>query len=76
MDYLGALSRVTKGAHGYGAMFVSAILDNCYKAGITIDEGIDCMKQCIGELKTRFIINQPKFVAKIITKEGIKVIEL
>jgi 20S proteasome subunit beta 4 len=43
---------------------------------MTLDEGIETMRKCIQELKTRFIINQPTFVAKIVTKEGIRVIDL
>jgi hypothetical protein len=34
------------------------------------------MKKCIVELRTRFIIKQPQFIAKIITKEGIQVVSL
>ena len=74
MDYLGALARVNKGAHGHGAMFVAAIMDSAYKPNMKIEEGLDCMKLCIEELKRRFIINQPKFICKIITKEGTKVV--
>ena len=43
---------------------------------MTKEQGIEAMKKCILELKTRFIINQPKFIAKIVTKEGIQEIEL
>ena len=43
---------------------------------MSLEDGIETMKKCIVELKTRFIINQPGFVAKIVTKDGIKVINL
>ena len=76
LDYFGTLQQVTKGAHGYAAYFVNSVLDNNFVHGMSLDEGIVTMKKCIQELRTRFIINQPTFVAKIITKEGIKVIEL
>ena len=76
LDYLGTLQQVSKGAHGYAAYFVNSVLDNNFFHKMTLDEGIETMKKCIQELKTRFIINQPTFVAKIVTKEGIRVIDL
>jgi 20S proteasome subunit beta 4 len=76
LDYLGTLQEVTKGAHGYAAYFVSSVLDNHYKKDMTLEEGIECCKQCVNELKTRFLINQKQFVLKIITKDGTKLEEL
>lgn len=76
MDYLGSLQQVTKGAHGYAAYFVNSVLDNHFKHDMTLDEGIEALRQCIVELKTRFIIKQPGFVAKIVTKDGIQVLDL
>lgn len=76
MDYLGTLQQVTKGAHGYAAYFVNSVLDNAYRQDMTLEDGINAMKKCIVELRTRFIMNQPTFIAKIVTKEGIKVINL
>ena len=76
MDYLGTLQQVTKGAHGYAGYFVNSVLDNSFQKDMTLDDGIATLKKCIVELRTRFIIKQPNFVAKIVTKEGIKVINL
>ena len=76
MDYLGTLARVTKGAHGYAAYFVSSVLENAYKEGMTIEEGIEALKKCVVELKTRFLIDQSNFKVKIITDEGIEVRDL
>lgn len=76
MDYLGTLQQVNRGAHGYAAYFVNSVLDNHFQQDMTLDQGIECMKKCIQELKTRFIINQPGFIGKIVTKDGIQVINL
>lgn len=76
MDYLGTLQQVTKGAHGYAAYFVNSVLDNSFQKDMTLEDGIKAMKQCILELRTRFIIKQPSFVAKVVTKEGISVVNL
>ena len=71
IDYVGTLQQVTKGAHGYAGYFVNSVLDNNWKQGMSLDEGLEAVKKCILELKTRFIINQPNFVAKIVTKDGV-----
>ncbi len=76
MDYLGTLQQVQKGAHGYAAYFVNSVLDNDFRKDMTLEEGIVCMKKCIHELRTRFIIKQPNFVSKIVTKDGIQVLNL
>lgn len=73
LDYFGSLQEVKKGAHGYAGYFTSSVLDNHYKAGMTVEEGIECIKQCVGEMKTRFLVSQPNFIMKIVTKDGTKV---
>lgn len=76
MDYLGTLQQVNKGAHGYAAYFVNSVLDNDFRADMSLEEGRKAMKKCVTELRTRFIIKQPAFVAKLVTKDGIKEIDL
>lgn len=73
LDYFGTLQEVKKGAHGYAGYFTSSVLDNHYKKDMTLEEGIECIKACITEMQTRFLVSQPKFVMKIVTKEGTKV---
>ena len=76
MDYLGALQRVQKGAQGYASYFVSSVLEEHFKSDMTLDEGKKCIDDCIKELRTRFIISHPNFLMKIITKNGIEVVNL
>ena len=57
MDYLGCLQQVNKGAQGYAAYFVNSVLDNHFKHNMTEEEGLEAMRQCVKELRTRFIIN-------------------
>ena len=71
LDYLGCLQQVPKGAHGYAAYFVNSVLDQHYRQDMDLQQGIEACRQCIKELKTRFIINQPTFTAKIVTEHGI-----
>ena len=76
MDYLGTLQQVQKGAHGYAGYFVNSVLDNQYRQDMTMEQGLEACRQCIKELKTRFIINQPTFVAKIVTADQIQVMPI
>ena len=76
MDYMGTLQQVTKGAHGYAGYFVNSVLDQHYRQDMTLEQGLDACRQCIKELRTRFIINQPTFVAKVVTADQIQVMPL
>lgn len=68
LDYLGTLSKITRGGHGYGSSFLAGLMDNLYKPDMTLDEGIQVAKYCINELQIRFLISQAKFIVKVITK--------
>ena len=74
MGVLGTLQQVNKGAQGYAGYFVNSVLDNSFKHDMTLDEGIKAAKSCIHELNHRFMINQRNFIGKIVTKDGIRVI--
>ena len=76
MDYLGTLQQVNKGAQGYAGYFVNSVLDNHFKADMTLDEGVKACKACIHELRHRFMINQHDFVAKMVSRDGIKIVYL
>lgn len=56
MDYLGTLQQVNKGAQGYAGYFVNSVLDNNFKADMTLDQGLECAKKCIYELNHRFML--------------------
>ena len=43
---------------------------------MTLEDGVKTLKKCVLELRTRFIIKQPTFIAKVVTKDGIHVINL
>ena len=76
LDYLGTMTEVDKAGHGYAGYFVSSILDNYWDIEMDIQTGIEVIKKCIQELKTRFVINNPKFITKIVDKDGIKLLDL
>ena len=75
-DYLAALSKVSFGAHGYASNFLLSVFDRDWREGMNYDQGIDLVKRCMHELHSRFLISQPKFIVKIIDKDGYRTIEV
>ncbi|CAM9259119.1 unnamed protein product [Choristocarpus tenellus] len=74
IDYLGSMTKVPYGAHGYGSYFTYSVFDQEYKKNLTQEEALSIIQKCIYELHTRFFISQKNFVIKIVTAEGIKVL--
>ena len=71
-DYLGSYAKLLKAAHGYGAYFLYGLMDNYYKANMSLEEGELIIDKCINELNTRFSISLSKFDVFKITKQGIE----
>lgn len=42
---------------------------------MTIEEGVDVIRKCIAEIQKRLVINQPRFAIKVVSKDGIKIID-
>ncbi len=76
MDYLAAFSKVDFGAHGYAAAFVLSVFDRDWKPNMNLEEGLDVIRKCIYELHSRFLISQPKFIIKVVDKDGTRRVEL
>lgn len=72
LDHLAALTELPFAAHGYAAYFVLSLLDRHWRRGITLPEGLELLRMCLMELKTRFIVNLPHFTVKIIRSSGIE----
>jgi 20S proteasome subunit beta 4 len=70
MDYMASLSKVNFGAHGYAANFILSVFDRDWKPDMTVEEGMEVVRRCIHELKTRFLISQPVFTIKIVDQSG------
>lgn len=76
LDYMAAMAKVNFSAHGYASNFILSIFDRDWRAGMTVDEGLDVLRKCVNELHTRFLISQPNFVVKIVDKDGVRVVQL
>ena len=72
LDYMGTMQQTAKGAHGYAGYFTTSILEDNYKVGLTQAEGLEIMKKCANEMRTRFLLDQTKFIVKVVTKDGIE----
>ena len=67
-DYLGTLSAVPFAAHGYGATFAMALLDDQWRQDLTPQQGVDLMQKCCDEVRRRIIMSNDHFVVKVISK--------
>jgi 20S proteasome subunit beta 4 len=76
LDYMGALQNMNFGVHGYAASFMLSILDSRWKENMTLEEGLELARMCVNQLKMRFLMNQPKFIVKIVDKDGTRNVEL
>jgi 20S proteasome subunit beta 4 len=74
LDYMGSLHKMPFGAHGYASNFVLGIFDRYYKPNLSLEDGLKLANTCIAEIQTRFLIAQPSFIIKIVTKDGIKIV--
>lgn len=72
LDYLGSCQQVTKGAQGYGAHFLYGLMDNFYKKDFDYEQGVKCIKACMKELKTRFLLNMVEYSVYKISVNGIE----
>ena len=70
VDYLGSLHRMPFTAQGYCAYFILSTLDRLYRPGMTLDEAVPVMRQCLAEVGERFLLQQRKFVWKVTDRDG------
>lgn len=71
IDYLGTLSQVNYGAQGYAAYFVSGLLDRSWRPKLSEADALDIIAKCAGEVRARFMLNQPHFICKKVSADGI-----
>ncbi|KAF9062976.1 20S proteasome subunit [Rhodocollybia butyracea] len=76
IDYLGTMTEVPFGAHGYGSYFALSLLDRYHNPEATLEEGIETLKRCIDEVAKRLIVSPGKYIVKVVDKDGTRVIEI
>ena len=60
LDEYGSLQNVQYASHGLASNFVLSILDRKYKSDLSKEEAIDLIMDCFNQLRSRFVINNPK----------------
>ncbi|CAH0482132.1 unnamed protein product [Peronospora belbahrii] len=76
IDYLGAMTKVNYGAHGYGAHFCLSIFDREFKQDMTLDEAKDVLKKCRAELEMRFLVRNGQWAYSLIDASGISQVKI
>eukprot|EP00008_Paramoeba_atlantica_P007046 CAMPEP_0201490128 /NCGR_PEP_ID=MMETSP0151_2-20130828/25148_1 /ASSEMBLY_ACC=CAM_ASM_000257 /TAXON_ID=200890 /ORGANISM="Paramoeba atlantica, Strain 621/1 / CCAP 1560/9" /LENGTH=201 /DNA_ID=CAMNT_0047875957 /DNA_START=145 /DNA_END=750 /DNA_ORIENTATION=- len=75
MDYLSSLNQLDFAVHGYASNFILSVLDKYHRPGMDREEVLSLLRTCLHELKTRFVIKAPKFIVKVVDKDGITVLD-
>src|SRR3989338_7878576 len=70
IDYLASAQKLNFAVHGHAAYFLMSVLDKNYRAGLTLDEGIELVKLLIHELSVRYLVKHRSFLIKIVNAEG------
>ncbi|MCO5607083.1 hypothetical protein L7F22_061275 [Adiantum nelumboides] len=51
-------------------------MDRFHRPDMSLEEGIDLLRMCIGELKKRFIVDLGQWTVRIVDRDGIRLVEL
>lgn len=69
-DYLATLHHMNICGTGYGSMFVLSMFDKMWHEDLTEAEALEMMKKGIEEVKARLVVAPPKYIIKVIDKDG------
>jgi 20S proteasome alpha/beta subunit len=72
IDYMGSMQKLNFGAQGYAANFTLSIFDREYKEGLSLAEAEEILEKAKKELAVRFLISQPKWIMKVVDKDGVR----
>ncbi len=70
------LSRMSRSFLCVCGAVAPSILDRHWKKGLTLEQAKAIMALCIQELHQRFTINLPKFIVKVVDKDGIREVNM
>lgn len=76
LDYLGTLVQVPFAAQGYAAYLTLSTMDRYHSPDMSLDEGLQLLRRCIDEMRTRFVIDVGNFSVRVVTREGVREIAL
>ncbi|RAH82658.1 proteasome-domain-containing protein [Aspergillus japonicus CBS 114.51] len=76
IDYLASVASVPYAAHGYAQYYCLSTLDKHHHPDISLDEGLKLLEMCTDELKRRLPIDYKGVLVKVITKDGVREVEV
>ncbi|WFD36872.1 proteasome endopeptidase complex [Malassezia cuniculi] len=76
IDYLGTLVQVPFAAHGYAAYLTLSTMDRYHRPDMTLDEGLDLLRKCLDELRTRLVVDVGKLRVRVIDGAGVREVSL
>ena len=76
LDYLGTVCEVPFTAQGYCAYLLYGLWDSMWKRDMDYDSGIRMLIASINQMQKRFLVSQNNWIAKIVTKDGIRRINI
>ncbi|KIL68418.1 hypothetical protein M378DRAFT_71489 [Amanita muscaria Koide BX008] len=76
IDYLGTMTEIPFGAHGYGSYFALSLLDRYHDPDASLEEGLATLKRCIDEVSKRLVVSPDRYKVKVVDKDGVREVEL
>ncbi|KAI0718996.1 N-terminal nucleophile aminohydrolase [Cerioporus squamosus] len=76
VDYLGTMTEVPFGAHGYGAYFGLSLLDRYHNPEASLEEGLATLRRCLDEVAKRLVVTPEKYKVKVVDKDGVREVEI
>ena len=52
-----------------------SLMDKHYKADMSLEEALQLVEMCIAEVKQRLVVAPPKFLIKVVDKNGTRTVE-
>lgn len=74
MDYLATMHHMNTCGTGYGSYFVLSMFDKLWHKDLTQDDALAMMKKGIDEVKARLVVAPPKYIIKVVDKDGIRTV--
>lgn len=72
LDYLATLQKVNVGGTGYGSYFMLSLFDRLWHPNVEEDEALSMMLRAIEEVKKRLVVAPPKYIIKVVDKNGVR----
>lgn len=76
IDYLGTQVELPYAAHGYAAFYCTSLFDRHYRAGMSVDEGLELLRLALAELERRMPVDFKGVYVKVVDQDGIRAVDI